>query len=62
MSFHVHFAFKGTYAFNINATDRDPGDILRYALTGINARFFRVDVNNGRVYIQSSLERQVRNP
>ncbi|KAJ3580680.1 hypothetical protein NHX12_034266 [Muraenolepis orangiensis] len=49
---------EGTYAFTINATDRDPKDKLAYALSGINSRFFTVNPSSGEVSIRSSMDRE----
>lgn len=48
----------GELAFNINASDAE-GRPLTYTLNGPNAGFFKVNENNGSVYIQRKLDREV---
>jgi hypothetical protein len=50
--------FKGEFAFQIQAEDRD-GDPLSYSISGPNAGFFTVDETTGTVTINTGLDREV---
>ncbi|KAL0974338.1 hypothetical protein UPYG_G00219060 [Umbra pygmaea] len=49
----------GAYAFQIEIYDPDvPPDPLTYTLSGLQARYFSVDENTGRVTVQRRLDRE----
>lgn len=46
------------FAFQIEASDAE-NDKLEFKLSGSNARFFKVELNTGRVFISEPLDREV---